>query len=332
MRTGQLLLLTVLFVVGSTPAIAGDLVSRERELGVMGTDLVIRVFGDDAATLDLAIDAAIAEIQRVEDLMTDWRDSPLMDLNAASGQGPQHVDGELLAILERSIELGEVTAGAFDISFASVGHLWKFEPGATSMPDSATIADALGNVSFRKLRIDSAAQTVELPEGMLIGLGGIAKGYGVDQAMAVLMEHGVEHAVVSAGGDMKVLGQRQGEPWEIAIKHPRERDRVLALLNVSNTCVVSSGDYERFFEIDGRRYHHILDPRTGYPSTGCLSATVVAPSARDADALATALCVLGPEAALRLIEALPRTEALVVGMDGAVQVSSGLEGAIADPD
>lgn len=311
----------------SGPAQAEEpLLSRERELGVMGTDLVLRVYGRDAAVLDAALDAAILEIERVEDEMTDWRPSPLMDLNAAAGTGPTVVDAELFSILRRSLELGEVTAGAFDISFAAAGRLWSFEPGAAAIPDSASVSAALAHVGFRRIHLDEAKRSVDLPAGMRIGLGGIAKGYGVDRAMAVLLEHGVEHGVVNAGGDMKVLGQKNGQPWEIAIKHPRDRDRVLALLRVSNTCVVTSGDYERFFEIEGKRYHHILDPRTGYPSTGCLSATIVAPSARDADALATACCVLGPEEALRLVELLPRTEALVVGMDGSVHTSSGLEG------
>ena len=302
------------------------LLSRDRELGVMGTDLVLRAYGSDGAVLDAALDAAILEIQRVEDEMTDWRPSPLMDLNAAAGSGPTVVDPELFSILERSLELAEVTDGAFDISFAAAGRLWSFEPGGAAIPDSATVTAALAHVGFRRIHLDAAERSVDLPAGMRVGLGGIAKGYGVDRAMAVLMEHGVEHGVVNAGGDMKVLGLKNGEPWEIAIKHPRDRDRVLALLRVSNTCVVTSGDYERFFEIEGKRYHHILDPRTGYPSTGCLSATVIAPSARDADALATACCVLGPDEALRLVELLPRTEALLVGMDGVVHTSSGLEG------
>lgn len=140
------------------------------------------------------------------------------------------------------------------------------------------------------------------------------------------MKLGIRHAFVNAGGDLKALGRKHGKLWEIAVRHPRDRENVLALLPVSNTCVVTSGDYERFFDYEGKRYHHIIDPRTGYPSEGCISATVVAPDAAFADALATALCVLGPDQGLALVERLPRVEALVVGMDGSVRATRGLGG------
>ncbi len=152
--------------------------------------------------------------------------------------------------------------------------------------------------------------------------------HGVDRAMDVLLRMGIHDAIVNAGGDMKVLGRDHGRPWEVAIKNPRDREAALAVLRVSNTCVVTSGDYERFFEIDGQRYHHILDPRTGYPSKGAMSATVVGPSAADADALATALCVLGPERGLPIVEKMARVEALLVDMQGKVWVSTGLKGLV----
>ena len=156
-------------------------------------------------------------------------------------------------------------------------------------------------------------------------MGGIAKGYGIDRAMKVLQEQGIDHALVDAGGDIKVMGTRNGKPWEMAVKHPREEERALAALRVSNTSVATSGDYERFFEYDGKRYHHIFDPRTGHPATGGMSATVVAPNAEFADALATALCVMGPEKGLALIEQLDRVEALMFDMDGKVNVTEVLK-------
>jgi thiamine biosynthesis lipoprotein len=146
--------------------------------------------------------------------------------------------------------------------------------------------------------------------------------------MTVLRDLGIQHAVVDAGADMKVFGRKFGEPWEIAIKHPRDRDRAMAVLRLSNSSVVTSGDYERFFELDGKRYHHIIYPRTGYPSTGCLSASVVAGNAEYGDALATAMCVLGPEKGLEFIESLKRVEAILVGLDGEVHVSTGLRGMV----
>ena len=309
----------------SSPPVADDgLVLRERALGVMGTELEIKVLGRDPALLEKALDAAVAEIERVEDLMTDWRPSPLMELNAAAGQGPVEVAPELAALISRGLRFGELTGGAFDITYAGAGKLWDFKRQPPVVPDEEAVRAALAHVGYRRVRVDLEKSTVDLPEGMRLGLGGIAKGYGVDRAMAVLLDRGIEHGIVSAGGDLKVLGRKFGKPWEIAIRHPRDRERVLAVLPVSNTCVMTSGDYERFFEHEGKRYHHILDPRTGFPATGCMSATVVAQDAADADSLATAMCVLGPKKGLALVEDLPRVEALLVGMDGKVHVSSGL--------
>jgi FAD:protein FMN transferase len=209
-----------------------------------------------------------------------------------------------------------------------VGKLWDFKRRPPLVPADDEIRRALANVGYERVHVDSERSTVELPSGTLLGLGGIAKGYGVDRAIEVLRKHGIEHAIVKAGGDMKLLGRDRGRPWEIAIKHPRDRERALAVLEVSNVCIATSGDYERFFEYEGRRYHHILDPRTGRPSEGCIAATVLASNAEYADALATALCVLGPTEGLALIERLPRVEAIVVGLDGAVAASSGLRNSL----
>jgi len=301
------------------------LLLRQRKLGVMGTDLIIKVLGDDEAKLEVALDAAVFEIRRVEDLMTDWRASPLMTLNAAAGKGPVKVPEELAILIARGLELGEQTDGAFDITYAGAGQLWDFKADPPKMPEAKALALALARVDYRLVKVDLKASTVDLPEGMCIGLGGIAKGYGVDRAMAVLLEHKVKHGMVGAGGDLKLLGRKHGELWKVAIRHPRDRAQVLAMLPVSNTCVMTSGDYERFFDYEGKRYHHILDPRTGYPATGGMSATVIAQDAAYADALATALCVLAPEEGLALVEKLPRVEALVVGLDGKVHYSTGLK-------
>jgi len=297
----------------------------ERWLDVMGTDLQIKVYGSDTATLDAALDAAEAEIRRVEDLMTDWRPSPLTTLNAAAGSGPQVVDRELAAIVSRALEMGRLTGGAFDPSYAGVGRLWDFKKKPPHVPSAEEVARGLESVGYQRVRIDPVASTVDLPKGMRIGLGGIAKGYGVDRAMETLRERGIEHAIVNAGGDLKALGLDGSVPWEIAIKHPRDRERVIAVLRVSNTALVTSGDYERFFEYEGQRFHHILDPRTGYPSTGAMSASVIAPNTEFADALATALCVMGPDSGLQLIESLARVEAILVSMDGRVHASTGLQ-------
>jgi len=178
----------------------------ERWVSVMGTDLQLKVHGSDTATLDAALDAAEAEIRRVEDLMTDWRPSPLSQLNAAAGSGPQLVNRELAAIISRALEIGRLTGGAFDPSYAGVGRLWDFKKKPPRVPSAEEVARGLENVGYQRVRIDPVASTVDLPKGMSIGLGGIAKGYGVDRAMETLRERGIEHAIVNAGGDLKALG------------------------------------------------------------------------------------------------------------------------------
>ncbi|MGE0710622.1 MAG: FAD:protein FMN transferase [Planctomycetota bacterium] len=297
---------------------------RSFEGGVMGTSLQITVLGPDVEVLERALREAVAELRRVEDEFTTWRPSPLTRLNDRAGQGPQRCSHEAVVLIGRSLEVSELTHGAFDVTFYSVGKLWDFKAKPPKLPSKEEVAAALRAVGYQKVKVDPERDTIELPAGTKIGLGGIAKGYGVDRAMALIMKLGIRHAVVNAGGDLKALGKKHGQPWEIAIKHPRERDKVLAVLPVSNVCVVTSGDYERFFEHEGKRYHHILDPRTGYPSEGCMSATVTAPDAAFADALATAMCVLGPVEGLKVIDALPRVEAILVGLDGKVHFSKGL--------
>jgi FAD:protein FMN transferase len=302
----------------------GELVLRERRLSVMGTELQIEVLGSDVATLDAALDAAIVEIKRVEDVFTTWRPSPLNRLNKTAGQGPQECSAEVIQLVSRSLELGRLTGGAFDVTFWGVGRLWNTKRKPPTVPTAEEVKEALKLVDFRRVEVNDSAKTITVPTGMSIGLGGIAKGYGVDQAMHVLMKRGVKHAMVNAGGDLKALGRKHGKPWEIALRHPRDRERVLAVLPVSNLCVVTSGDYEKFFIHDGKRYHHIIDARTGFPSTGCMSATVVAPDAAFADGLATALCVMGPKEGLELVNRIKRVEALLVSQDGKVYTSAGL--------
>jgi thiamine biosynthesis lipoprotein len=298
---------------------------REFRGKTMGTTLQLTVLGPDEKVLEAALSAARAELQRVEDVFTTWRESELTRLNASAGKGPFKVSPEQVKLIGRSLEIGKLTRGAFDVTFYSVGKLWNFKAKPPKLPSKEEIAAALKKVGYAKVKVDPRANTVELPAGTRIGLGGIAKGYGVDRAMAVIMKRGIRHALVNAGGDLKALGTKHGKPWDIAIKHPRDRERVLAVLPVSNVCVVTSGDYERFFVHEGKRYHHILDPRTGYPSQGCMSVTVTAPDAAFADALATALCVLGVKEGLEVVDSLRRVEAILVDLDGGVHFSKGLK-------
>lgn len=332
----QLLMLLGLVALGAgaaqektphtTIGTAKELSGAKITFGAMGTEVTIQGYHEDPVLLDNALAAARTELDRVEDLMTSWRDSPLVRMNDGANGEPQLVPKELSELIERALAVAYRSGGAFDPTYASVGKLWDFKADPPVLPEADAIARALKCVGWQKVKVDSEASTVAMPAGTRLGLGGIAKGYGVDRAMQVLIDHGIENGIVNAGGDLKALGTEAGKPWEVAIKHPRDRDRAIALIPVSNVCLVTSGDYERFFELDGTRYHHIFDPRTGRPAVGgCMSATVTAPDAAIADAVATAACVLGPAVGLELLESLPRIEGILVGMDGKVHVSTGLE-------
>ncbi len=302
----------------------GEELLREWRGGVMGTSFQIEAIGEDAAELDRVIALALDELRRVEDVFTVYRESELTRLNARAGQGPISVSHELAEVIAIAVECGRITRGAFDVTYFPLRPLWDYKAEHPTLPSEEQIQTALERVDYRRIEVDLEHDTVELPSGFSIDLGGIAKGYGVDRAMGVLLAHGIQNGLVQAGGDTKALGRKFDAPWQIAIKNPRRQGDVFAVLPVVNQCVQTSGDYERFFVIDGRRYHHILDPRTGRPSQGCMSATVIGPEATFADGIATAMCILGPDEGMALIEELERVEAVLVGMDGRVHLSSGL--------
>jgi thiamine biosynthesis lipoprotein len=298
---------------------------REWRGGVMGTSFQLEAIGTDVVELDRILGLVLDELLRVEDVFTVWRESELTRLNQRAGQGPIPVSREVAEVLSISVECGRVTHGAFDISYFPLRPLWNYKAEHPTLPTQAEIDAALAFVDYSRIEVDLERSTVEMPAGFSIDLGGIAKGYGIDRAMRVMLDQGIKNGLVQAGGDTKALGRKFGEPWQIAIKNPRQRGEVFAVLPVANQCVQTSGDYERFFEIDGQRFHHIIDPRTGRPSQGCMSATVIGPEATFGDGIATAMCVLGPEAGMAIIEQLDRVEAVLVGMDGRVHLSSGLQ-------
>lgn len=310
-------------------AARAPLIKRSAKTTVMGTSLDIAVLGTDVAVLDRAILAAVKEMRRVEAVFTTWNPESIASrVNQQAGGSPVKVPAELLALVKEAREISELTEGGFDLSWGAVGKLWDFKNKENpSIPSKERIAEALNGIGYRRIEVDEAASTLRLPRGMAIGFGGIAKGYGVDRAIAVLKAAGIRHAIVNAGGDLRVIGRDGRKPFNVTIKHPRIADRFLAILPVSNVAVVTSGDYERYLMIEGRRYSHILDPRTGFPVAHCQAVTLLAPTAARADALATGVFVLGPKKGLALVESLPGVEALIVDGEGAVHVSRGLKGA-----
>jgi thiamine biosynthesis lipoprotein len=282
---------------------------------------------DDART---AAGAVIGLFQRLEGDLSEWREgSSLAEVNRRAGGEPVEVPPDLLALVERSLEIAERTGGAFDPTWAALWGVWDFQAEEPEVPDLEAIAEAAARVDWRKVELIREAGTIRLPEpGMKIGLGGIAKGYALDRAAELLRSRGHRDFLIVAGGQVYAGGRRGDRPWRIGVRDPRgDATDAFALLDLDGGLSSStSGDYESYFEIGGVRYHHILDPRTGRPTRGLTSATVISPDATLADALSTALMVLGPDRGLALAEEWPEVEAVLVGEGGALVTTSGLAG------
>jgi thiamine biosynthesis lipoprotein len=282
----------------------------------MGTTWAIEVASharDEAARA--AIDQAYAELGRIEALMSEWiPQSPLSQINAAAGKHPVEVPQELREIIERSNRYSELSEGAFDITWHGMANIWHFDD-RFRVPSQAEVDRARTNVNYREIQIDG--NRVFLPRaGMSIGLGGIAKGYGVDRAVETLAQLGFNDALVDGGGDIRVSGTRNGSPWQIGIQDPRqERGTLIGRVPASNCSVVTSGDYERFRMVDGVRYHHIIDARTGWPSTTASSVTIISPTAEEGVVLAKIVFMFGAEKGLAVAEA-GHVDALLIDGDG----------------
>lgn len=294
---------------------------------VMGSSLEIEVFGPDPAACEKAVEAARAELDRLERMMTDWKpESPLMDINKAAGVAAVPTTPELYFLIDRSLQVSALTEGAFDISFAGAGKLWNWRAPSPAVPPPEAVKASLANVGWKHVVLDPKASSVFLSKpGMRIGLGAIAPGYAGDLAMAKIRALGIKDACVNLSGDVLVSGRKEGAPWNVAVTHPRKKGENLLVLPVSNAAVSTSGDYERYFEADGKRYCHIIDPRTGYPAELCQSVTIVAPNLAFADALATGVFVLGPEKGMALVERLEGVHAAIVAADGSLRLSKGLQ-------
>jgi thiamine biosynthesis lipoprotein len=303
--------------------------SRDEHRIMMGTIVSITVFAPDQDPAARAIEAAFGEVARVEALTTRYGPgSEVSRLNAAAdGATAVPVSVELLGIVRRALDVSRLSGGAFDVTVGPIVDLWAFgDEGA--LPPREAIDAALPLVDYRKVLVDTAAGTIVMPAGAAIDLDGIAKGYAVDRAVAVLAEHGIASAIVDAGGDVGLLGRPpSGDAWRVGVKHPRS-DGLLGV-SLDGGGVATSGDYQRYTVIGGERYHHLLDPATGYPARGVVSVTVAAETAMEADALATAIFVMGAERGVLLAEELPGVEALIVTGDGGIGeilASSGFRG------
>lgn len=263
--------------------------------------------GGDRPAAAVAAEECFALFRRLDFELSEWQEgSPLSAVNRAAGGAPVAVPGELFDLVARAIEIGRQTEGAFDVSWAALWGLWDFRAAVPAVPDPAAIVARRALVDYRRIVLDRAARTLFLPEaGMKIGLGGIAKGYALERAAGLLRGRGFEDFLIVSGGQVYARGTRGGRAWRVGVRDPRgERDEIFATLPLAGGSLSTSADNESFFVIDGVRYHHILDPRTGRPSAGLRSATVLAADPTLADALSTAVMVLGQERGLAVAESL----------------------------
>jgi thiamine biosynthesis lipoprotein len=321
--------LAALFITVFRPDDGEKKVTRTEFL--MDTIVESLIYTEDTKLGEEALTSAYREVSRLESVLDRHTSgSDIAKINEAAGSEPVPVSLNALDVIIRSLEVGELSGGAFDITIAPLIKLWGFGTGDTQIPGEAELAEALAFVDYSQVQVDRGAGTVFLPKaGIELDLGGIAKGFIVDKAVDALRDKGITSAYFDAGGDIRVLGGKpDGAPWLIGIRHPRDRRGIAATVEIRNSAIVTSGDYERYFQVNDERYHHIIDPQSGMPARGLISVTVVATDAFTADAYSTAVFVLGLEQGIALVESLPGVEAILITEDEQVHITSGLEGLV----
>lgn len=319
----------VVLTVGCTqrPTTPAHIVERARVS--MGSELRLTAWTADEAAATSAFDAVFNEFERLESVMSNWRQgSDVERLNAAAGDHAVPVSRDTISVLQTAHQVSEWTDGKFDVTFGVLSGLWKFDHDQdNTIPDMNEVRARLPLINYRALKVDAQAGTAFLERaGMRVNLGGIGKGYAVDRGVAIMRERGFRDFMIQSGGDMYVAGQRDGHPWRLGIQDPRGREnQVFARVDLSDSTFSTSGDYERAFVKDGRRYHHIIDPATGEPAYGARSATIMTDRAVIADGLSKAVFFLGVEKGMALLERL-HVDAVVVSPKNDVLVTPGLKG------
>lgn len=303
----------------------GKLVREMRPF--MGTLVEISIWHQDETAARTALDLAYGEIHRLERKLSEWIDtSDVAIINNNASAGPVTVGEDTLAVLKAAIRVGDASGGAFDVTWAALWGLWDFSAAEPRVPTAEEVAQRLPLVDYRNMTLDLERKTVFLQKaGVRLGLGGIAKGYAIDRAANLLYSAGISSFMIDAGGDIHARGRMGEQPWKVGIQHPRKkRGEVFAYVFLTADTLVTSGDYERWFMLDGKRYHHILDPKTGFPTTKTASVTVIGQNGTLADAAATAAMVLGAEKGAKMLRQLG-LEGVFVKEDGQIVVTPGLK-------
>ncbi len=294
----------------------------------MGSRFDITVVAENEKEGNDFIDIAVNEIRRIETLISSWDSlSETSQIIKNAGIKPVKVDKELFDLIARSVKISELTDGAFDISYASMDRIWKFDGSMKRLPTNKEVAASVAKVGYKNIVLDPQAQTVFLKfKGMRIGFGALGKGYAADKAKDLLISLGVKGGIMNASGDLSTWGtQPDGKPWMVGITNPMNKEKVFSWFPINGNAVVTSGSYEKFVEFNGKKYTHIIDPRTGWPASGLTSVSIFAPKAELADALATGVFVMGRETGLDFINQLPGVECVIVDEQGKVYESDNIK-------
>ena len=296
-------------------------VLRKRTTLLMGGRFDISIVDKDSISAEKNIDEVIAEITRIENLISDWKPtSQVSEVNQNAGIKPVKVDREVFELTKRAIKLSEITNGGFDISFAAMDRIWKFDGSMTEMPSADAIKKSVEKVDYKNIILDSTESTIFLKlKGMKIGFGALGEGYATDKCRAIMIAKGVQAGIINGSGDMSTWGkQPNGKNWKIGITNPFKPEKILAAIPLKEGAVTTSGSYEKFVVFNGKRYSHIINPATGYPATGLCSVTVFGPNAETANGLSTSMMVLGQKEGLLLLQKFPDYSCVLITDKGKI--------------
>ncbi|WP_396191420.1 FAD:protein FMN transferase [Flavobacterium sp.] len=300
----------------------------KKKLAMLGSPFEISVVANDSIKANEYSNLAINEVKRIENLISDWiPTTQISEINKNAGIQPVKVDQEVFDLVERAIKISKLTNGAFDISYASMDKIWKFDGSMKEMPTPEAIKKSVEKIGYQNIILDKENKTIFLKlTGMKLGLGGIGQGYIADKVKDLLQSKGCNSGLVNVSGDINTWGkQPNGELWTVGIVNPMNKNKVFATFPLDNSAVETSGNYEKFVTFNGIRYSHIIDPRTGYPATGIVSVSVFSKQTEIADALATGIFVLGVEVGLDLVNQLKGIECIIVDDKGKIHASKGID-------
>jgi thiamine biosynthesis lipoprotein len=303
-------------------------ITLKKKYALLGSPFEITVVAKDTIEGNTYASLAVAEVKRIENLISDWiPTTPISQVNQNAGIQPIKVNDEVFELVERAIKISKLTDGAFDISYASMDKIWKFDGSMKEMPTEEAIKKSVERIGYEKIILDTQNKTIFLKEvGMKLGLGGIGQGYIADKVKEVLQAKGCAAGIVNVSGDINTWGsQTDGKPWTVGIVNPVNKNKVFATFPLLDSAVETSGSYEKYVTFNNKRYSHIIDPRTGYPATGVVSVSVFAKQTEIADALATGVFVLGVEVGLNLINQLKGIECIIVDDKGKIFTSKGID-------